>query len=450
MKVKPLILGLGLGALLATGCNDDLSLVGPSIQPPEDAITVYNDTFHIQMSTVLMDGVYAKADSAVLGEIYDPLYGDLKSDYICQLYCPEEYQFAHEPIDGKIDSVTFDIVYYSALGDTLTPMRASVYAVTEQLERNFYTNFDPAKYCDLQQPLGQKTYTAYDQTVSDSIRNLTSYSPNIVVRLPVELGQRFYDETVNNPSTFSSQENFNQFMPGFYVTTDFGTGCLLNVAKSYFCMFYKYKTTGSAGQDTIVHARELFNATQEVIQLSRFKNTDMSTLLIPNEEYTYLKSPAGVCTRLTLPVEEMAPRLEGRILNNLPLTLYAMPQENWQYAFEAAPDLLILPEDSVKNFFETNQIEYSNTSYVAQYVSSTLSYSFGNISNLLKDQLANGDKKDVNLLVIPIKRQVTTTGSYYYTSTVTSSIGNYMSPSGTKLRKDGDKTQIIVTSCRYQ
>ena len=98
MKVKPLILGLGLGALLATGCNDDLSLVGPSIQPPEDAITVYNDTFHIQMSTVLMDGVYAKADSAVLGEIYDPLYGDLKSDYICQLYCPEEYQFAHEPI----------------------------------------------------------------------------------------------------------------------------------------------------------------------------------------------------------------------------------------------------------------------------------------------------------------------------------------------------------------
>ena len=110
MKVKPLILGLGLGALLATGCNDDLSLVGPSIQPPEDAITVYNDTFHIQMSTVLMDGVYAKADSAVLGEIYDPLYGDLKSDYICQLYCPEEYQFAHEPIDGKIDSVTFDIV----------------------------------------------------------------------------------------------------------------------------------------------------------------------------------------------------------------------------------------------------------------------------------------------------------------------------------------------------
>ena len=112
--------------------------------------------------------------------------------------------------------------------------------------------------------------------------------------------------------------------------------------------------------------------------------------------------------------------------------------------------VLILPEDSVKNFFETNQIEDINTSYVAKYVSSTLSYSFGNISNLLKDQLANGDKKDVNLLVIPIKRQVTTTGSYYYTSTVTSSIGNYMSPSGTKLRKDGDKTQIIVTSCRYQ
>ena len=48
MKIKLLILGLGLGASILAGCNDDFSSIGTSIQPGDDTIAVYMDTFQIQ------------------------------------------------------------------------------------------------------------------------------------------------------------------------------------------------------------------------------------------------------------------------------------------------------------------------------------------------------------------------------------------------------------------
>ena len=83
MKIKLLILGLGLGASILAGCNDDFSSIGTSIQPGDDTIAVYMDTFQIQATTVQLDSIYARSTSAQLGELYDPLYGNLVSDYMC-------------------------------------------------------------------------------------------------------------------------------------------------------------------------------------------------------------------------------------------------------------------------------------------------------------------------------------------------------------------------------
>lgn len=71
MKIKLLILGLGLGASILAGCNDDFSSIGTSIQPGDDTIAVYMDTFQIQATTVQLDSIYARSTSAQLGELYD-------------------------------------------------------------------------------------------------------------------------------------------------------------------------------------------------------------------------------------------------------------------------------------------------------------------------------------------------------------------------------------------
>lgn len=459
MKIKLLILGLGLGLSILGGCNDDLNLVGPSIQPDEDKITVYSDTFHMKASTVLLDSVYAKTVTGLLGELYDPLYGNLKSDYICQFYCPENYQFAHKPINGKIDSVNFQIQYSNSswVGDSLAPMRAQIYQVTSPLKRDYYTNVDPEEFCNKQISLGMQTYTAYDSSVPDSVRydkdatGYNTYSPKVIIRMPKELGQKFYDESVNNPGTFKNQETFNNFFPGLYITNTFGTGNILYVDNSAFTIYYRYTIKGSAGQDSIIKTQERFNVTKEVIQLNRFKNTDMSEILKPNDNYSYMKTPAGVCTKLVIPAKDIISIVEGRIINNLTLTLKAMPQEDWQYALTPPKNLLILPEDSVKGFFEQGQIENNQTSFLSgNYVTSTRSYVFGNISNLLRYQIKNAPDKDLTLLVIPVTRTTGTNNNYYDDGAeYTVSLSNYLRPAGVKLRKDPEAMQIEVVSAKY-
>lgn len=451
MKNRLFILGVGLGLAILGGCNDELSEVGSSIQPDGDKSFVYVDSFQLSAKTVLMDSVYARTTSGLLGEIYDPLYGNIKSDYLCQFYCPENYQFQNTPLNGVIDSMDLRIFYSSWVGDSLTPMQVTVYPITTVPERNFYTNVDPEKYCDMQTVLGQKMYTAYDVTISDSVRNgltSTTYTPVVRVKLPTEIGQDFYNETVNNPSSFENQDAFNQYFPGLYITNTFGSGNLLTVYQTSFFIYYRYTVEGSAGQDSIVNGREQFNVTREVIQLNHVANANLEPLLLPDEKYTYMRTPAGVYTELTLPITEIKETVGSRFLNNLPLTLHAMPQENWDYAFEPPSYLLLLPTDSVKGFFEQNKVENNETAFLSgTYDSSTRTYTFGNISNLIKYQLENAPDEDLQVSVIPVSRE--TQSDSYSGTEYTVTLSNYMLPSGVKIVKDNDYMKVGLTTSEY-
>lgn len=450
MKIKHLILGLSLTAtLFALGsCEDDLTKVGTSIQDEDDKISVKVDSFYIEASTVLMDAVYARSDTSLLGEFYDPLYGSLKSDYICQFYCPENYRFLHTPLDGKIDSVDFRIYYHKWIGDSLAPMRAEIYPVDKPLDKNFYTNINPDEYVNMFNSYGSQTYTAYDRSVPDSIRyHQDGFYPMVLIRMPQSLGQSFYDETINNPATFNNQESFNEFFPGLYITNTFGAGNIIGVDVSYFTIYYRYMGKGSAGQDSIMHSTETFSVTKEVIQLNRFKNTDMGSLLEPSEEYTYMKTPAGVGTKVVIPAKEIAPLVEGRILNNLPLTFYAMPQDEYEYALQVPPYLLLLPADSVKSFFENNKVNDNVTSFLATYDSSKNYYKFGNISNVLKKHIENSSEENLVLMAFPVNPKIEPAS--YYSESYTTAVNHYLFPSGLKLRKDPAVRKLAVTSSRY-
>lgn len=457
MKIKLLILGLSLGIAILSGCNDELTQVGIGTMPETDGVTVQADTFFMKARTLKTDSVYARTRRGSLGEIYDPLYGNLKSDYICQFYCPENYKFRFKPIDGKIDSVDFKIYYDSWTGDSLTPMRVQLYQVSKPLPRDFYTNIDPTLYANLQTTFGSQTYTSFDITVPDSVRNNKNnpYSPRVTVRMSKELGQKFYDETVNNPSSFKDQNAFNQFFPGIYVTNTYGTGNILNVEASEMGIYYKYvgKTKPDDDgntRDTILVAVERFSVTDEVIQLNRFKNTDMGHLLEPNDSIAFLKSPAGVYTQLTIPAQDIAPHIKDRILSNMELKLKALPQEDWKYAFEVPKDILILPSDSVDTFFKKNQIENNITSFVGTYSASTRTYAFGNISNMLKNHLEKNPDKDLVISVIPVDFKQVTTQGYYGNTTYTVYVNNYMKPTGVKLRIDKEAMQMRVVSIKYK
>jgi hypothetical protein len=446
--------------LLLAACDDGvINPVGNTILPDEDKITVYADTFQITASTVKYDSLYARTNSGFLGEFYDPLYGRLKSDYICQFYCEDGFRFAHTPDNGQIDSVTLALDYDQWKGDPSIPMQISVYPVVRQLTKNFYTNVDPTAFCDMQSPLASQAYSARSGTVIDSTTTTTtvSYLWQHTFPLPVEWGQKIYDETIDNPSSFDNQEAFNRFFPGFYITTDYGSGNILYVYTTQISVYYHYTLQSSAGEDSIVNTREVFNVSKDVIQLNRFLNTNTEQLLEDNDEYTYLKTPAGIFTRLVIPSAEIGKILKNRVVNYVSVNLKYMPQEDWLYALTPPPYLLLIPEDSIGTFFENRNIENNVTSYISTYAVSSSSsvgynesgrvYPFPNLSNLLTYHIGLNPDEDLRLLAVPVNR---TTGVYsngYSSSyTYTTALSHYLAPSGLKIRKDGDHMKGVIIS----
>ncbi|MDR1160930.1 MAG: DUF4270 domain-containing protein [Tannerellaceae bacterium] len=475
MKIKLFILGIVAGSIFLGSCNDDYGLVGPSIQPSEDTPTLKADTFMLKASTVVLDSLYAKTSTGLLGEIYDPLFGDLKADFICQFYVQDGFTFRQKPIDGKIDSVQLRMFYSNRdwIGDSLASMQATVYPVVKPLERNFYTNIDPAHYVDFNNPLASKTYSPRDQTVSDSLWNATatsgnytvySYPARIEINMPVSFGQRFYDESVNNPGHFVSQETFNKFFPGLYVTNTFGSGNILSINETQIVIYYNYyaKRPSTGAIDSAVIEYEMFPVTKEVIQMNHLKNAGLDKLVVPNDQYTYIKSPAGVSTRITIPIKEIKEKVEDRRVNTFYFELKAMPQDQWKYALSPPPNVLLIPEDSVKTFFENGKIEDNITTYLGTYNSASLLYFFtpitstttiasatttkANLASLIKYQLLYAPDKDLNMLLIPVTRTTMTVS----TSTIsTESISSYLKPASLTLRKDSLAMQVQVVSSVY-
>ncbi|MDR1381436.1 MAG: DUF4270 domain-containing protein [Tannerella sp.] len=478
LKKRIALCGLATGLILGA-CDDTLTEVGTTVQPPGDLISVFTDTFQMSASTVKLDSIFAKTANCMLGEMYDPVYGTIKSDFLCQFYCEEGFKFAQTPYNGKIDSMDL-IIYYSfnlsggvsAYGDTVAPMRVSAFPVNQPLKRNFYTNDDPGQYCNMENPLGASTYTAFDMTFPDSLRNLGYYTPQIRVKLPVELGQKFYDETVNNPSTFASQASFNGFFPGIYVTNTFGSGCLIETTGENIVLriSYTYMGKDSQEQDSLIPAYQWFSSWKEVIQINRYKNSQIDQLLADNPDHTYIKSPAGVCTKLVIPTTKIADRMDiqNRFINGFTLNLkYDLPDDENSFAYVPPSHLLLLPEDSVTAFFENVRIEDNNTSFVSYgsidgstsaasssaatslgYVSDTRTYLFGNISSLLKAHIKNSPDEDLRLLVLPVRREASMSSynSPYYTSGITHTI----TPSGLKIRKNEELMKIVILSSQYE
>ena len=470
--------------LTISSCDDLATSVGTTILPEEDLITVYTDTFQMDASTIKLDSIFAKTSNFLLGEMYDPVYGNIKADILFQFYCEENFKFDHTPFEGKMDSVELVINYsYNSTGgllvygDTMTPMQISVYPVDKPLKRNFYSNDIPENYCDMKNPLGVKSFTAYDMNISDSVRYETdangyrTHIPKVVVKLPVELGKKVYDETINNPSTFASQNAFNEFFPGVYITNTFGSGCLLRTSSDYVALviYYSYVVEDSNGADSLAEWRQYFYSSKEVNQINRFQNSNIDKLLEKTPTHTYIKSPAGVCTKLVIPTTEITKKLDvgDRYVNGFNLELKYMPVDDWDFAFYPPPHLLLLPEDSVKTFFENGMVDNYTSSFISyrydisgstRYTSSVNSsfgynpnnrtYSFGNISSLLKLHMDNSPDTDLRLLVIPVTRTIPSTSSagYYYSSSIT----NEFNLSGVKIRTEDDYMKVVVLSSKFE
>ena len=58
-------------ALLAVACDDDLSPIGGSIQPPSDPVSARVDTLEFSVKTIPMGDIYNRTNYTLLGDLTD-------------------------------------------------------------------------------------------------------------------------------------------------------------------------------------------------------------------------------------------------------------------------------------------------------------------------------------------------------------------------------------------
>jgi len=470
MKTSRIVFCLFLG-IIYMACNDTIGRVGLGIQPDEDKIVVFDTMVYINAQTIEVDSVYAKTPSGLLGEFYDPSYGSIKSSYMCQYYPSVGFPYIDSIKDYKIDSVRLNIYYSTYIGDSLAPMEVTVYPVIKALDKNYYTNANPEDYCDMDHPFAKYAYTSRNMNISDSILQLSNYYRYISIPMPVKIGQDYLDAV--RDSTIKTLDDFLDFFPGTYIKTTFGTGSMLPVDVSEIVLYYTRSATltNVDGADSLgyVVSGASFTVTKEIIQLNKFENKNPAFLTEDNPEKTYLKSPAGVFTELTIPVKEIVKGIGKKEFSSVTLSLQAYPQDDWNYSLQFpgttysltpslaggttgySSKLLLIEPDSVANFFEMKKVADNKTTYTTQFNTSTYSYDFSNIANVVQNAIKNAPDKDLKLWLIPVLTTwVSQTNSYGYTVNVDYMTSHYLYPSGVTLKKGGDNLKVRVIATGLQ
>ena len=459
MKTKIFLFTLLFGmAFLA--CEDGLETTGMGIQPEEDKISVFDTIMNIEARTVKIDSIYAKSYNGFLGNFYDSEYGDIKAGYLCQYYASQGFSDSIIGTRGnEIDSVRLQVFYLSYIGDSLAPMEVSVYPIVKPLENDYYSNVDPAKYCDLSTPWAKKTYTARDLNVSDSINSLSDYAKSVSITLPKSIGQNLYEEYLKAGGTFGSIDNFNQLFPGTYLESSFGIGSILKVDLTEMYVFYTrdYTTTSTeTGADSSYVGVDaaVFTATKELMLLNNFRSKHDDNLYLQSSADTmYMKSPVGICSEITIPVPDILKSIGRKKFSSINLRINAYPKSNREYALPfpgrnsegtSLAKLLLIEPDSVQSFLENQKVADSYTSYTAVMDTVNNCYQFNNIASVVQNAIDNAPDKPLKLLLVPVQVEAYYQQSGGMTYLVDYSTGYYLTPSAVALKKGGDNLQIKV------
>lgn len=487
MKLK-FLATVGLAATLYS-CDDTTTGVGEFVADA-DEITASAQTFEATTKTLKYtdlnpDGVFSRTSSAYLGKFTDQDFGTYTTDFITQINCTEGFEFPETT--QEIVATTLELSYASFFGDSLAPMRVRVDILNQPIDDTgedlslYYTSYDPTKFYDANgNALAEQDYAVRDNSWTDaaidSIKNTNGYYPPLIIDLDKK---KNFDIGQNESGTFSQyllkkykedKENFkdaysfiHNVLPGFYVHTTGGEGSILYIGDIWLRMKVKYlvERPSTGAVDSTVYTSIPFAATNEVYMSTRLENSeDRFDELTKETEHTYLKTPAGLCTEVKLPLQKMYDALGTDTLNSVSMsfTKYKNVSNNSAsspYKMGTPQNLLLIRKNEVKDFFEQRKNYDSKTTFLGTYSSTTNSYSFSQVNRLIsqifsdmrtKEEPAQGWDEYNTMVLIPVKTETDSQGN-------TIGLSHDLEVNSAKLMggEDGEKIkmEIIYTKPKF-
>ena len=393
-----------------TQCDDNTEGLGGSIIPENDKISAETKTFYANSKTIVAnDSILANASEVYLGQYTDPESGtSFKSSFITQFGFSEGFQFPEEGVIGDSAAYTKLRLYFDEYyGDSLNAMKCDIYELDNTLKEGipYYTNLSPQDFLEAgKSPLASKTFNALDYTKHDTIL-YGEYTRHIEINLPNHIGNRFIelyyskDAEGNNigKENFANSEVFiNNVFKGIFVNCTHGDGTVLKIYRARLDVgFQQYIKSSSGELDSIQTLTAPFYSGKEVLQVNNFNNEGLQSLA-QEESHTYIKTPAGLFTEVTLPVIEA---MENCDTINSAKILFTRYNQNQSEIAAPHATLLMVRKCDMYKFFIKNSLPNSTTSYITTFNSSDNEYLFNDISNLLKycyNEYTKGIKEDNN------------------------------------------------------
>lgn len=396
---------IAFAACALAACDDNTDVLGSSLIGDGDHLTVAADTFNISTSSFVADSVLSRSTIGYLGRIRDPETGaTITGDFMTQFHMQENFQFP--PIDSIVskmggqvvaDSCEIRLFFNQFYGDSTIAMKLTAYEMDKPLEEGvqYYSNYNPQKEgylrtAGLTLPHG---YALMDINEKDSLRKSKGYVPSIRLLL----NDPYTDKngvTYNNfgtylmrtyyahPAYFKNSYNFiHHVAPGFFFKWSYGEGAMAYVNLSQLTVHFREIVKGKP-----VKVMVSFAGTEEVLQTTTVTN-DKNTIrtLATDNTCTYLKTPAGIFTEMTLPITGIVTGHENDSINAAKVVLHRINNTiHSPYTLEPPKTLLMIPRDSLYSFFENGRVTDYRTSFISTYGKPTANaYTFSNISGLI-------------------------------------------------------------------
>lgn len=447
-----------LAAFSMVACDDTTDTLGSSITNKVDNLTITDATYNVETQSLVAGPVLSKSNNGIIGRVKDPETGTyLTADYMTQMvplstFSVDTLQYIKDANNGELraDSCYLLVSYQSTYGDSLAPMKVTAYEMSKPMteDKNYLTDFDPIAE-------GYIAENGYHNSATYSLSKATG-NFKIYLNKPYTKDGVTYDNYgtymlktfVEHPEYFKSNYQFlKNVCPGFYIKHEGGIGNVADVWNTEVQFYWSRQKTIKASDgvtDSIAkgYGFNRIDGTEEALQTNHIVNDAASIAsLAADPSCTYLKSPAGIFTEVTLPVEEILRGHENDTLNTASVTFPRInnTETDNQYIFDTPSYVLMIPKDSIDSFFENGDVVNNRNSFYASYSSSTTNgYTFSNISNLITAMSKKkGSSENWNKAVlIPITVSTVVENN----STMISKMTHNMSLTSTRLVKGTNET----------
>lgn len=452
MKILRLLTVLVIAALTFAACDDTTEGIGGSITNKIDNINISNSAFNVTTKSIVADSVLSRNNTGLIGKMKDPETGNyVKGDYMTQLsvlptFSVDTLDYIKQANKGKLeaDSCYLLISYNASYGDTIAPMKVTAYEMTEPMreDKEYYSNYDAFQNGWVSED-SQHWSSNYNLSNTSDVKNFKIYLNKEYKKdgkTYKNYGSYILQTYEKHPEYFKTNFKFlHNVCPGFYIKNVGGTGNMAKIWNTELIFYWTRHKTINKDSTAVGIGYNRFDGTEEVLQLNKIENDTENLKKLASqdqEKCTYLKSPAGIFTEVTLPIEDIMKGHEKDTLNTATISFPRLNNENEDnpYNFATPSTILMVQKDSLQSFFEKSKLADNRTSYTTSYSSTGTyknAYTFQNIANLVSAMYKNKGKGENwdKVVLVPVN-VITTTQGY---TTVISKINHDMSLASTRL-----------------